>query len=62
MTSVYLSVDIEGITGVVHADMMMPGEREYDRGRRSHKARPASWRAGSSAMSRRSISSTEGVS
>lgn len=34
MTSVYLSVDIEGITGVVHADMMMPGEREYDRGRR----------------------------
>jgi D-amino peptidase len=34
MTSVYLSVDIEGITGVVHADMMMPTEREYDRGRR----------------------------
>jgi D-amino peptidase len=34
MTSVYLSVDIEGITGVVHADMVMPGEREYDRGRR----------------------------
>ncbi len=32
--NVYLSVDIEGITGVVHADMMMPGEREYDRGRR----------------------------
>jgi D-amino peptidase len=34
MTSVYLSVDIEGITGVVHADMMMPTEREYERGRR----------------------------
>jgi D-amino peptidase len=34
MTNVYMSVDIEGITGVVHADMMMPGEREYDRGRR----------------------------
>ncbi len=31
---VYVSVDIEGISGVVHADMMMPGEREYDRGRR----------------------------
>ena len=31
---VYMSVDIEGITGVVHRDMMMPGEREYDRGRR----------------------------
>lgn len=32
--NVYVSVDIEGITGVVHADMMMPGQREYDRGRR----------------------------
>lgn len=32
--NVYLSVDIEGITGVVHGDMMMPTEREYDRGRR----------------------------
>ncbi len=32
--NVYMSVDIEGISGVVHADMMMPGEREYDRGRR----------------------------
>jgi D-amino peptidase len=31
---VYVSVDIEGISGVVHADMMMPGEKEYDRGRR----------------------------
>lgn len=31
---VYVSVDIEGITGVVHRDMMMPNEREYDRGRR----------------------------
>ena len=30
----YVSVDIEGISGVVHADMMTPGEREYDRGRR----------------------------
>jgi D-amino peptidase len=32
--NVYISVDIEGITGVVHADMMMPSEREFDRGRR----------------------------
>jgi D-amino peptidase len=32
--NVYVSVDIEGISGVVHADMMAPGEREYDRGRR----------------------------
>lgn len=32
--NVFISVDIEGISGVVHADMMMPGEREYDRGRR----------------------------
>jgi D-amino peptidase len=32
--NVYVSVDIEGITGVVHGDMMLPGEREYDRGRR----------------------------
>ncbi|MDI3339212.1 MAG: M55 family metallopeptidase [Sphaerobacter sp.] len=31
---VYVSVDIEGITGVVHGDMMMASEREYDRGRR----------------------------
>ena len=30
---VYISVDIEGISGVVHADMMMPGEPEYARGR-----------------------------
>ena len=30
----YVSVDIEGISGVVHADMMMSGEKEYDRGRR----------------------------
>src|SRR6185437_16457959 len=34
MMNVYVSVDIEGITGVVHADMMAPGQREYDRGRR----------------------------
>lgn len=32
--NVYVSVDIEGITGVVHADMMMPGQPEYDRGRK----------------------------
>ncbi len=32
--NVYVSVDIEGITGVVHGDMMMPDGREYDRGRR----------------------------
>jgi len=31
---VYLSVDIEGISGVVHGDMMMPDGRDYDRGRR----------------------------
>ena len=31
---VYVSVDIEGITGVVHRDMMMSGEHEYNRGRR----------------------------
>ena len=31
---VFVSVDIEGISGVVHADMMMPSEREYDRGRK----------------------------
>lgn len=30
---VFISVDIEGISGVVHADMMMPGEPEYHRGR-----------------------------
>jgi D-amino peptidase len=29
-----MSVDIEGVSGVVHSDMMMPSEREYDRGRR----------------------------
>lgn len=32
--NVYISVDIEGISGVVHADMMMPGQTEYGRGRR----------------------------
>jgi D-amino peptidase len=31
---IYVSVDIEGISGVVHGDMMMPSEREYERGRR----------------------------
>ena len=30
--NVYVSVDIEGISGVVHGDMMMPTGREYDRG------------------------------
>jgi len=30
---VFVSVDIEGISGVVHADMMMPGQPEYARGR-----------------------------
>ncbi len=32
--NVFVSVDIEGITGVVHADMMGPDQREYDRGRK----------------------------
>ncbi len=32
--NIYVSVDIEGITGVVHRDQMSPGEREYDKGRR----------------------------
>lgn len=32
--NVYVSVDIEGITGVVHGDMMMANGREYDRGRK----------------------------
>lgn len=31
--NVFVSVDIEGISGVVHADMMMPGQPEYARGR-----------------------------
>lgn len=31
--NVFVSVDIEGISGVVHADMMMPGQLEYGRGR-----------------------------
>jgi len=31
---IFISVDIEGISGVVHGDMMMPSEREYERGRR----------------------------
>lgn len=30
----YVSVDIEGASGVVHGDMMMPSAREYDRGRK----------------------------
>ena len=32
--NVFVSVDIEGITGVVHGDMMMSDQREYERGRR----------------------------
>jgi D-amino peptidase len=32
--NVYVSVDIEGISGVVHGEMMMPDAREYERGRR----------------------------
>jgi D-amino peptidase len=32
--NVYVSVDIEGITGVVHGDMMMAGQPEYGRGRK----------------------------
>lgn len=31
---IYVSVDIEGVSGVVHADMMMPSQLEYGRGRR----------------------------
>ena len=31
--NVYVSVDIEGITGVVHGDMMASGQPEYGRGR-----------------------------
>ena len=31
--NVFISVDIEGISGVVHGDMMMPSEPEYGRGR-----------------------------
>ncbi|MEJ7838032.1 MAG: M55 family metallopeptidase [Thermomicrobiales bacterium] len=33
LLNVYISVDIEGISGVVHADMMGPGQAEYARGR-----------------------------
>jgi D-amino peptidase len=32
--NLYVSVDIEGISGVVHGDMMSAAGREYDRGRR----------------------------
>lgn len=32
--NVYVSVDMEGITGIVHGDMMGSDGREYDRGRR----------------------------
>jgi D-amino peptidase len=32
--NIYISVDIEGVTGVVHSDMMGATGREYDRGRK----------------------------
>ncbi|HEV2121185.1 MAG TPA: M55 family metallopeptidase [Chloroflexota bacterium] len=32
--NIYVSVDIEGVSGVVHGDMMMPSEPEYNRGRK----------------------------
>ena len=32
--NVYMSVDMEGITGIVHRDMLGSDQREYDRGRR----------------------------
>jgi D-amino peptidase len=32
--NVFVSVDIEGISGIVHGDMMMPNAGEYERGRR----------------------------
>jgi D-amino peptidase len=32
--NVYVSVDMEGITGIVHRDMLGSDQREYDRGRR----------------------------
>lgn len=31
--NIYVSVDMEGITGITHGDMMMIGEPEYNRGR-----------------------------
>jgi D-amino peptidase len=32
--NIYVSVDMEGITGIVHRDMLGSDQREYDRGRR----------------------------
>jgi len=32
--NVFVSVDMEGITGIVHRDMLGSDQREYDRGRR----------------------------
>lgn len=32
--NVYVSVDMEGITGITHGDMMMIGQPEYNRGRK----------------------------
>jgi D-amino peptidase len=31
---IYVSVDMEGITGIAHGEMMMPGQPEYNRGRK----------------------------
>ena len=40
---VYISVDMEGITGVVHSTQVSPGERDYERFRRvmTHEANAA---------------------
>jgi D-amino peptidase len=32
--NIYVSVDMEGITGITHGDMMMSGQPEYNRGRK----------------------------
>lgn len=32
--NIYVSVDMEGITGITHGDMMMIGQPEYNRGRK----------------------------
>ncbi len=34
LLNIYMSVDMEGITGIVHRDMLGSDQREYDRGRR----------------------------
>jgi hypothetical protein len=43
---VFISVDIEGISGVVHEDLMMPGQPEHDRGRASMATATRAPRAG----------------